>query len=363
MIGLDPRGRARRGGPRPCPRATGRRAAQSRVAPAELPRRAVARGVARRRRPTRSCTRCTRRASSSTAAPRAAPGAPRPAAVVVVRGAGPLTLGIVIGLAAAGIGAVHLATTGERGAAPTSAPASSTTTMAGERLAAIAGGAAARGCPASAVTPWPRTVVPGPASCSPTSTPTRSTARSCVATGLAHLPVRLRDGVGVVGPAGAARPHRLPGLPRPAAQRARSPAGRWSRRSSPAARGTADAACVQATRGARGRAGPAAVDATAGWPAPPAALERDPRDRLGTGAIVPPCVAGRAGLPVSARPICCARGTWRRGHNRRGDGHTPADRGAHREARADSRWASPAAPPRAGAAGSSVATATRSPPR
>jgi bacteriocin biosynthesis cyclodehydratase domain-containing protein len=125
-------------------------------------------------------------------------GRRRAEAAVLVRGDGPLTVGLATGLAAAGVGTVHLRTTGTVTAADVGTGLTD----------------ADRGRPrAEAVAEAVRAVAPEVVTGRP---PARSTPDLVVLTdallpepvllaalqaaGTAHLPVRLRDGAGVVGP-------------------------------------------------------------------------------------------------------------------------------------------------------------------
>ncbi|MDN5857448.1 MAG: TOMM precursor leader peptide-binding protein [Pseudonocardia sp.] len=193
----------------------------------------------------------------------------RAAAAVVVQGTGPLTVGVAVGLVAAGIGAVRVVTSGTVTGADLGTGLGDAD-RGRPRLAAI-GDAAARVAPGTTVTSRPRTLVPDLVVLAD-EYPDPVTVDDLLATGLAHLPVRLRDGIGVVGP--LVLPGRTaclscldlqrsacnPNWPMVAAQLA----GR---------RGEADPACAQATAALAVAQVTAAIDATAGGTAPPPALE------------------------------------------------------------------------------------------
>ena len=122
----------------------------------------------------------------------------RTCGVVSVRGRGPLAVGIVTGLLHSGIGTVHTDTGGAvRGERPRHRLCRrrpwrrSAGRHPGRRAAAPPGG---RDAGAAAA------VAPGSASCSPTRLPSPAIVEGLRTSGVAHLAVRLRDGVGVVGP-------------------------------------------------------------------------------------------------------------------------------------------------------------------
>lgn len=221
----------------------------------------------------------------------------RGAAAVVVQGTGPLTAGIVVGLVTAGIGAVHLVTSdtvtgADLGTGLVDAD------VGRPRMAAIAD-AAGRIAPGAVVTPWPRTLVPDLIVLAD-EYPDPVGVMDLLATGLAHLPVRLRDGVGVIGPLvlpgrtaclsclDLQRRAYIPGWPMVAAQLA----GR---------RGAADPACVLATTALAIAQVTAAVDATAGGVAAPAALEASLEIDVGAATVVR--------RPWQAVPGCLCRAT------------------------------------------------------
>ena len=122
----------------------------------------------------------------------------RTSGVVGVCGRGPLAVGIVTGLLHSGIGTVHTDTGGAvRGSDLGTGYADAD--RGGERLAATQAAvrrllperrdAARRRCGRAPI--W---------SCSPTRLPSLRSWKGCARSGVAHLAVRLRDGVGVVGP-------------------------------------------------------------------------------------------------------------------------------------------------------------------
>lgn len=206
----------------------------------------------------------------------------RAAAAVIVQGTGPLTVGIVVGLVGAGIGAVHLVTTGLVTSADLGTGLSDAD-IGRPRAAAIAR-AVERVEPGASVSPWPRSLVPDLVVLADEH-PDPVGVLDLLATGLAHLPVRLRDGVGVVGPLvlpgrtaclsclDLQRSTYIPGWPMVAAQLA----GR---------RGAADPACVLATTALAIAQVIAAVDATAGGAAAPAALEASLEIDIGAPTVV-----------------------------------------------------------------------------
>jgi bacteriocin biosynthesis cyclodehydratase domain-containing protein len=224
----------------------------------------------------------------------------RAAAVVAVHGTGPLTSGIIVGLAASGIGTLHLSATGEVTGADLG------TGLVGDdrgrkRLYAIPA-AVARAVPGAAVTPWPRTVVPDLVVLAD-EYPDPVYSADLVVTGVPHLPVRLRDGIGVVGP--LVLPGRTACLGCLDLQRSACD-NNWPRVAAQLAgrRGGGDPACVQATAGLAVAQAVGAVDATAGGvPAPPA-LEASLELDVGTATItrrpwqaVPGCPCRAADLP------------------------------------------------------------------
>jgi len=205
----------------------------------------------------------------------------RAAAVVAVHGSGPLTSGIIVGLASSGIGTLHLAATGEVTGADLG------TGLIGDdrgrrRIEAIPD-AAARAVPGTAVTPWPRNLIPDLVVLADEHPdPVRSA--DLVTTGIPHLPVRLRDGIGVVGP--LVLPGRTACLGCLDLQRSACDS-HWPRVAAQLAgrRGGGDPACVQATVGLAVAQAVGAVDATAGGvPAPPA-LEATLELDVGTATI------------------------------------------------------------------------------
>ena len=224
----------------------------------------------------------------------------RAAAVVAVHGSGPLTSGIVIGLASSGIGTLHLVTSGEVTGADLG------TGLVGddrgrERREAIPA-ATARAVPGSTVTPWPRTVIPDLLVLAD-EYPDPMHSADLVTAGIPHLPVRLRDGIGVVGP--LVLPGRTACLGCLDLQRSACDS-HWPRVAAQLAgrRGGGDPACVQATVGLAVAQAVGAVDATAGGvPAPPA-LEAGLEIDVGTATItrrpwqaVPGCPCRAADLP------------------------------------------------------------------
>ncbi|MGI9003757.1 MAG: hypothetical protein ACR2GH_19260 [Pseudonocardia sp.] len=192
-------------------------------------------------------------------------------ATVVVAGDGPLAVGIAVGLAHAGVGTVHTETTG--------------TVLAGDlgtgyldadrghdRLAAT-DAALRRLCPTAGTGRPPLRSVADLVVLADALAPEPMRVAQLHATGTAHLPARLRDGVGVVGPLvlpgrtaclSCLELHRCArdaGWPTIAAQLVGRP-------------GRADPACTAATVALATAQALAALDAAAGGPIPsPPALE------------------------------------------------------------------------------------------
>lgn len=197
--------------------------------------------------------------------------------VVVVSGAGPLAVGIAVGLTRAGVGTVHVETSAtvlaeDLGTGYLDADRGR------DRLAATVA-AVRRLRPGARSGPPPARSVPDLVVLADASAPDPRRTAGLHVTGTAHLPVRLRDGVGVVGPLvlpgrstclTCLELHRRghdPGWPDVAAQLA-------------GCRGRADPACVVATGGLGTAQALAALDTTAAGHRPPpvldATLELDP---------------------------------------------------------------------------------------
>ncbi len=182
----------------------------------------------------------------------------RAESTVVVSGAGPLAVGVLLGLAAAKVGAVHVATSGavlaaDLGTGYVDADRGHDRTDAGAA-------ALARLLPTATTGPPPQRVVPDLVVLADASAPDPVEIAALHAAGSAHLPVRLRDGLGIVGPLvlpgrttclGCLEVERCahdPGWPAVAAQLVGTP-------------GRADPACVAATAGLATAQALAALDA------------------------------------------------------------------------------------------------------
>jgi bacteriocin biosynthesis cyclodehydratase domain-containing protein len=236
----------------------------------------------------------------------------RAQSTVVVTGDGPLAVGIVVGLVHAGVGTVHVETGG--------------TVLAGDvgtgyldadrgrdRLAATRA-AVRRLRPAAGTGPPPLRLVPDLVVLADAVTPDPGRVAALHVTGTAHLPARLRDGTGVVGPLvlpgrtaclGCLELHRCardPEWPTVAAQLVGS-------------RGRADPACAAATAALAVAQALAALDATVSdGCAPPsleATLELDPAAAALTRrgwTPRPDCGCGAAGVHggTGHRPVSCA---------------------------------------------------------
>ncbi len=122
----------------------------------------------------------------------------RDAATVVVTGDGPLAVGIVSGLVGAGVGTVHIDSAGTVCAADLGTGLVDGD-RGGGRVGAITA-AARRLVPDAVVGPPPLRLVPDLVVLADAQAPAPELVRHCVTTGTPHLPVRLRDGIGVVGP-------------------------------------------------------------------------------------------------------------------------------------------------------------------
>ncbi|MHA6780549.1 TOMM precursor leader peptide-binding protein [Pseudonocardia saturnea] len=218
-------------------------------------------------------------------------------AVVLVVGDGPLAAGVVTGLVGAGVGRVHVQAVGTVTAADLGTGLLDAD-RGTDRAVAIAA-AAARAVPGVTVTAPPRRLVPDLVVLADAQAPRPGTADRLAADGTAHLPVRLRDGVGVVGPLVLPgrtaclrcldrwRTERDPGWPGVAAQLAGRP-------------GSADRACVAATAALGTAQALAALDDTAAPPTLDTTIELD----LGAATLVhrrwerhPGCPCGGARHP------------------------------------------------------------------
>ncbi len=209
-------------------------------------------GRARSRWPSSCCASSSRPGRSST--PRRSSGAAGtgPRARVVVSGDGPLAVGMVLGLVQAGVGAVYTESAGtvlagDLGTGHVDADR-------GHRRAAAIRAAVRRVRPDADAPPAPARLVPDLVVLADALAPEPTRLFRLHARGGAHLLVRMRDGIGVIGPLvlpgrtaclgclDLQRRARAPGWPTVAAQLA----GR---------RGRADPAGDGGDRGAGGRAG------------------------------------------------------------------------------------------------------------
>lgn len=200
----------------------------------------------------------------------------RGASTVLVTGDGPLAVGVAIGLVHAGVGTVHTTAAGTVVAADLGTGYQDED-QGRDRLAATAG-AVHRLVPSAQAGPPPLRLVPDLVVLADAAVPDPVRVSRLMVDGTPHLPARLRDGVGVVGPLvlpgrtaclGCVELHRCardPAWPRIAAQLA----GRSGRGDPASAAATAALATAQAL---------AALDGASGGPAPPAleaTLEFDP---------------------------------------------------------------------------------------
>ncbi|MFC5234880.1 hypothetical protein [Pseudonocardia zijingensis] len=122
----------------------------------------------------------------------------RAAATVVVHGGGPLTVGLVLGLVTAGVGTVHVVTSGVVRAGDLGTGLVDTD-RGRDRAGAVAA-ALTRLHPSARTGPPPQRTVPDLAVLTDHGTPDPVLVARLHATGTPHLVVRVRDGVGVVGP-------------------------------------------------------------------------------------------------------------------------------------------------------------------
>jgi bacteriocin biosynthesis cyclodehydratase domain-containing protein len=240
----------------------------------------------------------------------------RAGAVAWVIGDGPLAAGVATGLARAGVGAVHVAASGivvadDLGTGFTDADR-------GRPRATALAQAVRRIAPRIRTGPLPQRTAPDVAVLADALVPDRGRLAALTAAGVAHLPVRLRDGAGVVGPLvlpgrtaclTCVDLHRLdrdPVWPRVAALLV----GR---------RGRADPPCVNATAALATAQALAVLDTAT--PVPPAALGATLTVAADTAAV------GRR--PWSPHPRCPCRGrVGRVGRVRRaGPGSGPAGDG------------------------------------
>jgi hypothetical protein len=210
----------------------------------------------------------------------------RAASTVVVQGCGPLAVGLVLGLATAGVGAVHVVTCGsvregDLGTGLVDADR-------GRDRAAATAAALARLHPRARTGPPRQRAVPDLVVLADAGTPDPVRVAELHATGTAHLVVRVRDGVGVVGP--LVLPGRTTCLGCIEIERcARDPA--WT------------AAAAQLV-GVPGRAAPACIAATAGLATAQALVALDGPD----GPAGPPALDATLELDADAGTI--VRRTW-----------------------------------------------------
>jgi bacteriocin biosynthesis cyclodehydratase domain-containing protein len=199
----------------------------------------------------------------------------RAGSTVVVHGGGPLAVGVVLGLATAGVGAVRVATSGtvlanDLGTGFVDADR-------GRDRASATAAALARLLPGATTGPLPQRAVPDLAVLADASAPDPVQVAELHSAGTAHLVVRVRDGVGVVGPLvlpgrttclgclEIERCAREPAWPTAAAQLAGTP-------------GLADPACIAATAGLASAQVLVALDGPSSAAGPPvleATLELD----------------------------------------------------------------------------------------
>ncbi|WP_433558067.1 TOMM precursor leader peptide-binding protein [Pseudonocardia xinjiangensis] len=194
----------------------------------------------------------------------------RATSTVVVTGCGPLSVGVVVGLAQAGVGAVHVETSGPVLSADLGTGFLDTD-RGHDRLAATRA-AVRRLCPGVTTGPPPQRLVPDLVVLADALAPEPERVTELHAGGTAHLSTRMRDGVGIVGPLvlpgrtaclgclDLLRSAHDPGWPTVAAQLV----GRAGRGDPAAVRATAALAAAQVL---------AALDATAGGGPPPPTLD------------------------------------------------------------------------------------------
>ncbi|MHA6620010.1 hypothetical protein [Pseudonocardia sp. DLS-67] len=122
----------------------------------------------------------------------------RAASTVVVHGCGPLAVGMVLGLATAGVGAVHVVTAG----AVLEGDLGTGLVDADRGLDRVTATAAALGRlrPRARTGPPPQRTVPDLVVLADSGTPDPVQVARLHTTGTAHIVVRVRDGAGVVGP-------------------------------------------------------------------------------------------------------------------------------------------------------------------
>ncbi|TWF76249.1 bacteriocin biosynthesis cyclodehydratase domain-containing protein [Pseudonocardia hierapolitana] len=210
----------------------------------------------------------------------------RAVSTVVVHGCGPLAVGVVLGLATAGVGTVHVVASGtvleaDLGTGLVDADR-------GRDRGSATAAALARLHPQASTGPPRQRTVPDLVVLADAGTPDPVHVAGLHATGTSHLVVRVRDGVGVVGP--LVLPGRTTCLGCMEIERcAREPA--WT------------AAAAQLV-GVPGRAAPACVAATAGLATAQALVALDGPD----SASGPPVLDATLELDVDAGTI--VRRTW-----------------------------------------------------
>ncbi|GAA5139220.1 hypothetical protein [Pseudonocardia adelaidensis] len=200
----------------------------------------------------------------------------RAASTVVVHGCGPLAVGVVLGLATAGVGAVHVVTSGsvrEGDLGTGLLDADRGTDRASATAAALR-----RLLPRARTGPPPQRTVPDLVVLADAGTPDPVQVAELHTTGTAHIAVRVRDGVGVVGP--LVLPGRTTCLGCMEIERcAREPGWTAAAAQLVGVPGRATQACVAATAGLATAQILVALDGPDGAAAPPAleaTLELDP---------------------------------------------------------------------------------------
>ncbi|OLT03703.1 hypothetical protein BJF90_03005 [Pseudonocardia sp. CNS-004] len=257
----------------------------------------------------------------------------RAASTVVVDGSGPLAVGVVLGLATAGVGTVHVTASGPVLAADLGT--GFVDADRGQDRATAIAAALARLRPSARTGPPPQRTVPDLVVLADSATPDPVRVARLHAAGTPHLVVRVRDGVGVVGP--LVLPGRSTCLGCLEIERcAREPAWATAAAQLVGVPGQAGPACIAATAGLATAQALVALDgpgSAAGPPALEATLEIDPDAGTVTRRIWAAhphcgCGAGRGGPGHGADDM---RGRSWSGHNRSVDGlptrstHVPAE--------------------------------------
>ncbi len=124
----------------------------------------------------------------------------RAEAVVTVAGSGPLAVGVAAGLALAGVGTLHLAAGDEGPVRSTDLGTGLLDADRGRSRTASLHDVVARVAPAARAGPAPRRPLPDLYVLADAAAPDAVRVTELHVAGVAHLPVRLRDGTGVVGP-------------------------------------------------------------------------------------------------------------------------------------------------------------------